>query len=139
MQESLFFLAEQVVFCLFICCGLSLLIQTKLWVQLVRWFYSQEKQSYCFMSLAIGMACLPVGLFLVLVHNDWSVSLSVITTLVGWACVAKSLLLILFPQLAFKMRVIYLRSEGFLKWKLRVCGVLYIVLGLLTLYNFWNI
>ncbi len=137
MQESLFFLAEQAMFCLFIPLGLSFLIQTKLWLKLIQLIYSQNKQTFYLICLVSGTVTLPLALFLVLTHNDWSLSPAVIVTLIGWLIFAKCLLLLLWPQLAYKCKALYRKDESFLKWYLRISGVLYIVLSLLVLSNFW--
>ena len=137
MQENLFFLAEQVMFCLFIPLGLSLLIQTKLWLKLIRLVYGQNKQTFELISLIGGFIFLPLGLFLILTHNDWSLSPAVIVTLLGWLITAKCLLLLLCPQLAYKCRAFYGKDESFLKWSLRIKGALYIVLSGVVISNFW--
>lgn len=137
MQESLFFLAEQLVFCLFIPWGLSMIIQHKLWIKLIQLLYSQNDQTFKLICLINGVVWIPLGLFLVLTHNDWELSPSVIVTVIGWLTVAKCLMLILFPQLALKCKVIYGKSESFLKWYLIICGLLYILMGLLVFSNFW--
>ncbi len=139
MQESLFFLAEQMVFCLFIPLGLSLIVQAKLWAKLTKFVYSQSKETFNFIMLVSGSVCLPFGLFLVLTHNDWNLSPSVIVTVVGWITVVKCLVLLLWPQLAIKSKILYGRKESVLKWFLRISGVIYIILGLLVLSNFWAV
>ena len=137
MQESLFFLAEQVVFCLFIPWGLSLIIQTNLWIKLVKFLYSCNEQTFKLICLIAGIMWMPFGLFLILTHNDWNMSPSVIVTIIGWLTCIKCLFLILFPQIALKLKFLYNKSESFLNWYLRICGALYMLLGLLVLSNFW--
>ena len=137
MQESLFFLAEQLVFCLFIAWGISSIVQTKLWVKLVKLMYSQNEQTFNFICLVSGFIYLPFGLFLVLTHNDWDLSPSVIVTLIGWLILIKCVVLLLYPQIAFKCKAIYGKDESFLKWYMRICGVVYILMGLLVFANFW--
>ena len=137
MQESLFFLAEQLVFCLFVPWGLSMVIQHKLWIKLVQLLYSQNEQIFKLICLVNGVVWMPFGLFLVLTHNDWELSPSVIVTIIGWLTVLKCLMLILFPQLALKCKAIYGKSESFLKWYLIICGSLYVLMGLLIFSNFW--
>ena len=137
MQESLFFLVEQLTYCLFIPWGLSMVIQTTLWIKLIKLLYSQSEQTFKMICLFSSAIFLPLGALLVLTHNDWEMSPSVIVTILGWLILIKCLVLILFPQLALKAKAIYSKSESFLKWYLRICGTLYILLGLLVFSNFW--
>ena len=137
MQESLFFLAEQLVFCLLIPWGVSFIVQTNLWIKLIKLIYSQNDQTCKLVCLVSGFLYLPLGLFLVFTHNDWEWSPSVIVTLLGWLIVLKCLVLLLYPQIALKCRAIYLKSDSLLKWYLRICGALYILLGSLVLSHFW--
>ena len=137
MQESLFFLAEQLVFCLFIAWGISFIVQTKLWVKLVKLMYSQNEQTFNFICLVSGFIYLPFGLFIVLTHNDWDLSPSVIVTLIGWLILVKCVVLLLYPQIALKCKAIYGKDESFLKWYMRICGFVYILMGLWVFANFW--
>ena len=137
MQDSLFFLAEQIVFCLFIPIGISLIVQSKLWVKLVQFLYSQNEQTFKIICLVSSFIYLPFGLFLVLTHNDWNMSPSVIVTIIGWVILVKCLILMIYPQLALLAKAIYGKSESFLKKYLMVCGLLYIIMGLLVFSNFW--
>ena len=137
MQESLFFLAEQLFFCLFIAWGLSMIVQHKLWIKIVQFFYSQNEPTFKLICLVNGIVWMPLGLFFVLTHNDWEWSPSVIVTIVGWLIVIKCLVLVLLPKLALKCKAIYGKSESFLRWYLIVCGSLYVLMGLLVLSNFW--
>ncbi len=136
MQENLFFLSEQVVFCLFFAIGLSFLLQTRLYLALMNLLAQLSPPNFLLVCLLSGFVCLPLALFLVLTHNDWTLSPSVIVTLTGWITLCKSLLLLFWPRLFLKIRPIYRWKSSFLKWYLRVSGVLYIVLALLVLSNF---
>ena len=137
MQESLFFLAEQIVFCLFIPIGISLIVQTKLWIKFIQLLYSQNEQTFKIICLVSSVICLPFGLFVVLTHNDWNMSPSVIVTAIGWIALIKCLVFMIYPQLALKAKAIYGKGESFLKKYLIVCGLLYIIMGLLIFSNFW--
>ena len=136
MQENLFFLSEQVVFCLFFAFGLSLLLQTHLYLALMNLLAKLSQAHFLLVCLLSGFVCLPFALFLVLTHNDWTLSPSVIVTVTGWITLCKSLLLLFWPQIFLKIRPIYLWTPRFLKWYVRVSGVLYILLALLVLSNF---
>ena len=137
MQESLFFLAEQLFFCIFIPWGLSMIIQAKLWIKLVKFLYSRDTETFNLICLISGVVYLPFAVFLILTHNDWEWSPSVIVTVLGWMMFIKCFVLILCPQLALKCKNLYNKDESFLKWYLRGCGTIYILLGLLVASNFW--
>ncbi len=137
MQESLFFLAEQFVSCILISWGLSCIIQTKLWVRLIQLFYNQKEEIVKLTCLVVSMIFLPLGFILLLTHNDWSANPAVIVTVLGWLISIKCLTLMLWPQIALKCKSLYLKNDSFLKWYLRICGALYISMGLLILANFW--
>lgn len=128
MNEDL--LTEPFVFLLFTLVGISLIIQSKLWVKLVHFLYSQNEQTFKIISLTAGLLSLPLGLFLVLTHNDWSMKPSIIITIMCWLILIKSTVLIICPQLALKAKSIYGKSESFLRKYLIVCGLLYVISGI---------
>ena len=136
MQESLFFLAEQLFFCVFIFWGLSMIIQVNLWIKLIKLLYSQTAETFNLICLVSGALCLPFATFFILTHNDWELSPSVIVTIFGWIMLAKCFMLILYPQLALKCKNLYSKDESFLKWYLRGCGAIYTLSGLLVASNF---
>ena len=132
MQESLFFLVEQLLFFMLLFLGLSFVIQNQLWIKLIKFLYSQEEQTFQIICLVSGaVLTLPVGLLLVLTHNDWELSPSLIVTVIGWVALVKALFLILYPKIFLKFKALYGKSESFLKWYLRICGILYILMGLI--------
>ena len=133
MQENLFLLAEQVLAYLFILWGLSFIVQTKLWVKLVKFLYSRDEQTFNLICLVNGLLWLPFGLFFVLTHNHWDMNSSIIVTVMGWLIVIKCSLLLLYPKIAFKAKVIYGKEGSFLKKYIKVCGILYTLIGLLVL------
>ena len=135
MQEYLFLLAEQMLAYLFIPWGLSFIVQTELWVKLVKFLYSRDEQTLNLICLVNGLLWLPFGLFFVLTHNHWSMNSSIIVTVMGWLILIKCCLLLLYPQIALKTKIIYGKDELFLKRYLRVCGVLYTLMGLLVFSN----
>ena len=137
MQENLFFLSEQLVFCFFISYGLSLMIQARLYLSLMDFISKVSRGHFLLICLIGGLFCLPCALFLVLTHNDWSLSPSIIVTLTGWLALGKSLFLLLWPQLFWKVKGIFPSNSTFLKWYLRTAGFLYLLLGLVVLSNFY--
>ena len=136
MQENLFFLAEQLFFCVFILWGLSMMIQTKLWVKLVKYIYNQSAETFNLICLVMSVLCLPFAVFLIFTHNDWEWTPSIIVTVIAWIMFIKCLTFTLYPQLALKFKNFYGKDESFLKWYLRGCGAIYVLLGLLVASNF---
>ncbi len=136
MQENLFLLAEQVLSFLFILWGLSFVIQTKLWIKLVKFLYSRDEETFSLICLVNGFLWLPFGLFFVLTHNHWNMGVSTtFVTVMGWLIVTKCFILLLYPKIALGAKVIYSREESFLKKYMKVCGTLYILIGLLVFSN----
>ena len=137
MQESLFFLSEQVVFCLLTFLGLSLMIQVKSWVRLIHFVHSQNQDIRTTLSLTKGTLLLPFGIALIFTHNDWILSPSLIVTLIGWGALAKALVLILWPQITIKCKnCIYNKGDKFLKRFLMIAGAVSTVMGLAVFFNF---
>ncbi len=90
-------LAEKIVGLMYLVMGLSLVIRTKDWVKFSDEFLKNKTQIHPIVFFA-----LPFGLFIVLVHNQWEWSPSVIVTLLGWIAVIKSVLFLLHPKILFK-------------------------------------
>ena len=135
MQENLFFLSEQLVFCFFIAYGISLMVQTRLYLSVIDLLVQVNRPRFLLICLISGFFCLPCSLFLVLTHNDWSLSPAIIVTITGWVALLKSLALLLWPQIFWKMKRFF--QISFLKWYLRIAGFLYLILGIVVLSNFY--
>ena len=140
MSDSLFILAEQLVYCCFILLGLSLLWQTKAWLGLTALLAGMEDKTLASVLLGVSIICLPVGLFLVWVHNEWIMGYSVIVTIVGWIVCVKASCCLLFPNLAARLTKRFYKGGDacpFLKWYIKGCGGLYILLGVLVYSTHW--
>jgi len=137
MQEALFFLAEKIISTVFLFWGISLLIQTNLWLTLIKWLISQKEETFNMICLTMGSVFLPLGITLIFVHNNWAFDPSVIVTIIAWVTVIKCSIFILWPKLTAKCQALYKQFENYLKWYLRICGSLYIILGLLVASNFF--
>ena len=131
MENILFLLIEEVLCWLFLLWGLSLLIQTKLWIKLLRFIHSQSEETMNLGSLMVGALLLPVTVGAVLIHNDWSLNPFIIVTIFVWLALIKTVFLVLWPQLLLKCKHLYSQSESFLNWYLRGGGVVYIILSLI--------
>ena len=134
MVDQLFILTEQLFCCLFIFKGLSLLLQTPSWLSLIKLIVSMEKSQLQSLVLVSSLLGLCFGLFIVLTHNDWIWSYSVIVTVLGWITCLKCGFFLLFPQLAvWCIKTLYGSYKPLvLKWYFKGCGGVYILLSVLV-------
>ena len=139
MENTLFLLVEEVFCWLFLLWGLSMVVQTQLWIRLVKYMNSQSEDTLKIVYLATGALLLPVTLAAVLIHNDWSLSPFIIVTIVFWLTLIKAILLILWPQLLLKCQCIYNKSESSLNWYFKGFGIVYIILSLVVCLSEWSI
>ena len=119
-------LVEKGVGFLYLVFGLSLMLQPKFWMDFVE--ACRKEPSRCLPLVLIG---LPLGLSVVLLHNEWSWSPSVFVTLFGWIALLKSSFYLLFPEAFTKLipkRVVLLKI-------LRFEGPLLVIICLLVLYH----
>lgn len=79
-------------------CGVSHMVQPRLWSQL---FVELLQKPYA--GLFIGALALPLGLAIALGHNVWGWHLSVIVTIVGWGWTIKGTLYLIYPGLLQKV------------------------------------
>ena len=136
MEDNLFFLVERVFCWAFLIVGLSLICQTPLWTRLVKKWHSQESHIQDMLLLASGVFLLPVAIALVLVHNDWFLSFSLIATVVVWLLLVKSLFMVFWPQILRKYcTCLYGKKESFLKWYFRGYGLGLVVLAFALCYG----
>ena len=139
MIDSLYILSEQILLWFFILVGLSLLVQAKSWLHLVKWMLAWEDRHLQFFCMLYCMAYLPFGLFIVLVHNEWVFSYSVVVTLLGWLTCLQCATFLVYPPAAVQCtRWIYgNKSDNFLKIYFSLIGALYILLGMLIWSLHW--
>ncbi len=136
MESDLFFLVERVFCWVFLIGGLSLICQTSVYIRLVKKLYAQEQQTQNMVFLVSGVLMLPWAVALVLVHNDWFLSFSLIVTVAVWILLAKSLALVLWPQILRKCcTCLYGKKESFLKWYFRGYGVVLTGLAFAVCYG----
>lgn len=79
-----------------------------------------------------GMFALLFGLWIVLTHNIWTLSPSLIVTLLGWLSVVKGVVLMMWPSLW--MKLFPSREQGMAKMA-GVEGALVEILGLTLLWS----
>jgi hypothetical protein len=81
----------------FLVTGLSHLLQPRAWVEFFVWLRSKGHAGV----LVNGLLSLGFGSIVVAFHNVWT-GLPVVLTIVGWAHVAKALLIFVAPQLGMR-------------------------------------
>jgi len=109
--------------------GLSLIGQPKLWMDCVDQVTNDHSRALPFVYVG-----LPLGLAIVLLHNQWSWSPSVFVTVFGWLAVIKSSLFLLFP--AAYMRLAPGRET--LRKIILIQGPLLVIIGVLILYTAYS-
>ena len=79
-----------------------------------------------------GLLALVLGFLLVVYHNEWSLSWSVIITIFGWIAFIEGILIIAFPALFLKLSEWMVKKEKFLRvyaFVALILGILFLVLG----------
>ena len=79
-----------------------------------------------------GVMALLFGLLIVLFHNLWAANWTVVITIFGWAGIIKGIWLIILPDSASKMTVLYRKNTALLKIHLFIIialGVFLTVMG----------
>ncbi|MGB2600063.1 MAG: hypothetical protein WBC99_06435 [Candidatus Omnitrophota bacterium] len=61
-----------------------------------------------------GVMALVFGIFLVMFHNIWALNWTVLITILGWSSLIKGILLIVFPNMIFKMTEMCRKSTAVL-------------------------
>lgn len=107
----------------FLIIGISLLTAGREWKKLLTSWMKNPEQLKLF---AIMM--LPLGLFTILLHNNWS-GFSIIVTLIGWVMTLELAVFMCFPRLFYNVANKILHMK-----KIFLCtSIIYIILGLLIL------
>jgi len=78
--------------------GISIVINPKQWLYFVDEFRTKPHKMYYFAFLL-----LPLGLAVVLLHNIWVWSPTVIVTIFGWLLIVKASFYLLVPKLSIKL------------------------------------
>ena len=139
--DTLYSLTEQLMGWMLLFVGASVLSRPNVWVNFGRDIYNLDTKGINRLAIISIMCFLPMGLLVVLTHNDWSgFSVpSLIVTILGWIIIVKTLLFFFLPVTMLKTQeIIYKnRSENFLTWFFRIIGLIYIgVSTLILLQNY---
>ena len=111
MEISL--LTERVVSAMYAVVGLSMFLRPTLWLNLIDDILKTNVRTILMMCFG-----LPLGLWVVLVHNEWTLEPTVIVTIIGWSALVKACLHLAFPlvfeSLVPKMRIgrTFIATEG---------------------------
>ena len=136
-MDDFFFLTEKVLASMLLLCGLSVMIRTSLWVRLVNWMSRLTDQQLASLISLSSMIFLPLGLVIVWTHNVWEWSPSVIVTFMGWGILCKHIFFLFCPERGNILRFLHKKGEKFLTFFLRFFGILYVLLALLVLQQYW--
>ena len=117
--------------------GLSVLVRPKRWVEFLRDVYILKKKSLSVLTISTAAISLPLGLALVVAHNTWTLSSSVIVTVVAWAILVKQVFFLFFPEAMKVLDIFHRKTDSFLCWFFRIAGGIYIVLGVWVLFPYW--
>lgn len=137
MGISLFTLVEQGMGYLIGIVGLSVLLRTQNWINILNDVCSWKKQALITFTLLCSFLYLPIGMAIVLIHNEWTWSSSVIVTILGWVILLKMLVFLFFPEKVGMMKWLVNKGEKFLNLFFKIVGVIYIGLGLFVLCPYW--
>lgn len=137
MGISLFTLVEQGVGYLIGIAGLSVLLKTQNWIQILEQVCSWKQKTLMTFTLLCSFMYIPFGVGMILIHNEWTWSSGVIVTILSWIIFLKSLIFLFFPEKVELMKLLMNRGEKFSYWFFKTVGVLYIGLGLWILCPYW--
>ena len=137
INDTLYILVEQFMGWMLLFVGTSVLVRPMVWANFGRSIYNMDEAGINRLAIITTTCFLPMGLLVVLTHNDWSgFSVpSLIVTILGWTIIIKSLLFFFLPVTMLKLQeVIYKnKSDQFLNWFFRGIGVIYIAVSLLII------
>jgi len=110
----------------FLIIGLSHVLHGKRWAAFFEPLFRNSGGPF-----VIAMFTLPLGLLIVVTHNVWTMNLSVLVTLYGWASLVKGSLYFLCPALPERVVTEKIRSPR----HFAVAGSVLMILGLLMVYD----
>ena len=117
------FLIPTVVAVVLMVLGLSYLLQGSRWITLARSIMAEPER---FFPAAVVM--LAAGQGIAWGYDNWTGTWPLFVTLVGWLVSIEGALILLFPGF---IRAFQRLSDPFLRWYLRIGGVILLVLGAL--------
>jgi uncharacterized protein YjeT (DUF2065 family) len=80
-----------------------------------------------------GLISLVIGCLLVVLHNVWEISSSLIITLIGWSGLLKGISILIFPEFTLRLsrRIVSSNKLNYFAWASVVLGVVSLYLGIL--------
>ena len=104
----------------FLLIGLSHGLRPEIWCT---WFTLLARHRIA--AVAITLCTFPVGLVIVLLHNDWSWRPGLIVTISGWGMCLKCAIYSLFPEVAQRKAAEMEGAEA----KMRAAGLIFFTVG----------
>lgn len=132
---SLYYVIELVMGFSLVLWGVGALINPNVVKSFLRLGTSND-ETYELLSYLLAFIFLMLGLAIIVVHNDWFLQWSIITTLIGWVVTIKSFLWLAFRK---KVKKIVQKFQHFLtaSWFNIAYNVVLIVAGSLILFNYY--
>lgn len=105
-------------------CGLSIFLNPSLWLG---WIHQiSERQNF----LSLGFISIYLGAFMAVNHNIWSLSPSLITTMIAWIAILKGFLYLTYPRLLLAQ----VKKISFTQNKLRFSGICVMIISVVIIY-----
>ncbi|ACK67161.1 hypothetical protein PCC8801_3182 [Rippkaea orientalis PCC 8801] len=117
---------ERILAIFLVVTGLSYLVQSLLWRDLVKELRQNPSK-----ILLWSILFLPLGLIIVIEHNLWIGNWQVIVTLFGWLMTLKCVFNLLFPSWS---NFILKWSDEFLQRYIQISGVVVAILGVIIAF-----
>ena len=134
----LFQLTEQMIGYTLLIVSFALIFRTCFWLELLESLQQLSEKTTRQIGLFTATIVIPLGLFIVLTHNRWEWSPSVIVTSIGWSVLIKNSLILFFPKFIRLHLLISQQSRLFQLWFFRGVGMLYLICALAVLKSYWS-
>ena len=92
-------------------------------------FYQEMIEDFCENKALLyfgGVMALAVGFLIVTFHNDWTISWTILITLIGWMGLAKGIWILIFPKMAIRKSRKWAQS---IQWAINSALIIGIILG----------
>ncbi|MDD5213850.1 MAG: hypothetical protein PHG82_05480 [Candidatus Gracilibacteria bacterium] len=106
--------------------GISLVFNTQLYLKMIKDFIKEPVA--LFVSAMRGFV---IGLVMIQNNNIWSMTWEMIITILGWAILIKSTLLLLIPNFFYN----FAQKCKFPKEMLKIVGIIYALFGIIIIYK----
>ncbi|RLA63793.1 MAG: hypothetical protein DRQ88_06940 [Epsilonproteobacteria bacterium] len=121
---------EKIAAIFYLIMGISLMVRPTIWLN-----YIDEIRKEKPTPNAYALVHLLLGLFIIVFHNIWVMSPTVIITFVGWAVVVKMVIFLLFPKFLIGL----LPKSKNLHTMARIEGIIFSILMFWVLYRNYSV